>query len=392
MEKATVRDVDVAGKTVLVRADLNVPMKNGVVGDATRITESLPTVRYLLSKGATVVLMSHLGRPDGERLPGASLAPVAERMAKELGVGVTLIDPIDAPESVARVRALPRGSVAMLENVRFWPGETKNAPAFAEALSRYGDVFVNDAFGASHRAHASVSGVAAHLPAYAGFLVEKELAAFDKVLASPDRPFVAIVGGSKVSDKILVLESLIAKVDALIVGGGMAYTFLAAMGTPIGKSKVELDKLDLARALLDKAKARNVAVHLPVDHVCADAFSETAATQVAATVPDGWMGLDIGPATIARFTEVIAGARTVLWNGPVGVFEMKPFAEGTRRVAEACAASTGTTIIGGGDSAAAVNLFGVAARMSHVSTGGGASLELLEGKVLPGVACLRARG
>jgi phosphoglycerate kinase len=251
---------------------------------------------------------------------------------------------------------------------------------------------VNDAFGASHRAHASVSGVAAHLPAYAGFLVEKELAAFDKVLTSPDRPFVAVVGGSKVSDKILVLESLLEKVDALLVGGGMAYTFLAAMGTPIGKSKVEADKLDLARALLAKAKAKGVAVHLPVDHVCADAFSETAATQVAQVVPEGWMGLDIGPATVADFTGVLATAKTVLWNGPLGVFEMKPFSNGTRSVAEACAASTGTTIIGGGDSAAAVNQFGVASRMSHVSTGGGAGLELLEGKVLPGVACLRPRG
>ncbi len=392
MDKATVRDVNVAGLRVLVRADLNVPMKNGVITDETRITESLPTVRYLMAQGARVILMSHLGRPDGERMDSASLKPVAERLGALLGVNVQLIDPIDTPEALAIVDALPRGGVALLQNVRFWPGETKNDPVFAKALSRLGDLFVNDAFGASHRAHASVSGVAAYLPAVAGFLVEKELAAFDKVLKAPDRPFVAIVGGSKVSDKILVLESLLAKVDSLLIGGGMAYTFLAAQGVPIGKSKVEADKLDLARDLLGKAKVRGVKVHLPTDHVCADAFSETAATQVAAVVPDGWMGLDIGPESTKTFCSVIAGARTVLWNGPLGVFEMKPFSAGTRAIGEACAASTGTTIIGGGDSAAAANQFGLSSRMTHVSTGGGASLELLEGKVLPGVACLKARG
>jgi 3-phosphoglycerate kinase len=367
-----------------------VPLKNGVITDETRIRESLPTIRYVLEQGGRLVMMSHLGRPDGERMPEASLKPVAAALSKHLGFEVPLVDDVMSPAAVETVAKLADGRACLLENVRFWPGETKNTPEFAAALARLGDVFVNDAFGSSHRAHASVAGVAKHLPAYAGFLVEKEVAAFGRILSAPARPFVAIVGGSKVSDKILLIENLLKKVDAVLIGGGMAYTFLAAQGVKIGNSKVEADRVETAKKLLTLAKEKGVALHLPTDHVCADAFKEDANRQVCVGyVPDGWMGLDIGPATIAAFTQVVAGAKTVLWNGPLGVFEMKPFAAGTRAIAEACAASSAMTVIGGGDSAAAAHQLGVADKMTHVSTGGGASLEMLEGKELPGIAVLK---
>jgi phosphoglycerate kinase len=295
-------------------------------------------------------------------------------------------------EGLACAKALPLERAILVENVRFFAGEGDNDPALGEAYARLGDVFVNDAFGSSHRAHASVVGPAAHLPAVAGLLVEKELDAFGRILSDPARPFVAILGGAKVSDKILVVENLLARVNALLVGGGMAYTFLAADNVPVGASKVEADRVGLARNLLGQARTRGVAVHLPVDHVVADRFAEDASHQVVkGAIPGGWMGLDIGPETIEIFEKQIAAAQCVLWNGPLGVFEMKPFAEGTRRVAAACARSTAVTVIGGGDSAAAVNHFGFADQVTHVSTGGGASLELLEGKELPGVAVLLER-
>ncbi len=392
MNKLTVRDIPLKGRRVLMRADFNVPLKNGVITDATRITESLATIRHVISQGGRLVMMSHLGRPDGERMPEASLAPVAERLSKELGQKVGLVSDIVAPEAAKAVAALKDGEALLLENVRFWPGETKNTPEFAKALASLGDVFVNDAFGSSHRAHASVSGVAAFMPAVAGFLVEKELAAFDKIMGHPVRPFVAILGGAKVSDKILVIESLMTRVDSILIGGGMAYTFLAAQGVPIGNSKVEPDKVELARKIIYDASAKGIALHLPTDHLCANEFKETAERRLeVGQIPHGWMGLDIGPGTMRIFRDQIMNAKTVLWNGPMGVFEMTPFAEGTKAVAEACAASTAVTIVGGGDSAAAVNKFGLASKMAHVSTGGGASLELIEGKILPGIACLKDR-
>jgi 3-phosphoglycerate kinase len=390
MKKLTVRDVPIQGRRVLMRADFNVPLKGTQITDATRIVESLPTIRYVLEQGGRLVLMSHLGRPDGERLPEASLAPVAARLSQELGRPVPLIDdPFDA-STAARVDAMKPGEVVLLENVRFFPGETKNDPEFVAALARLGDVFVNDAFGSSHRAHASVSGVASKIPGVAGFLMIKELDAFARVLKDPARPFVAIAGGAKVSDKIVVLERLVEKVDALLIGGGMAYTFLNALGVATGASRVDVERIPVARRLLKRAEERGVAVRLPSDHVCAREISASAERKaVTGEIPAGWMGLDIGPATIAAFKQAITPARTILWNGPMGVFELEPFAAGTRAVGEACAASRALTVVGGGDSAAAVNQFGLAAKMAHVSTGGGASLELLEGKKLPGVAALK---
>jgi phosphoglycerate kinase len=390
MNKLTVRDVPIKGRRVLMRADFNVPLKGTQITDATRILESLPTIRYVLEQGGRLVLMSHLGRPDGERLPEASLAPVAARLSQELGRPVPLIDDPFDPSAAAKVEALKPGEVVMLENVRFFPGETKNDPEFVAALARLGDVFVNDAFGSSHRAHASVSGVAGRIPGVAGFLMLKELEAFGRVLKDPARPFVAIAGGAKVSDKIIVLERLVEKVDALLIGGGMAYTFLHALGVATGASRVDTERIPVARRLLKRAEERGVAVRLPSDHVCARQLSASAERKVVTgEVPAGWMGLDIGPATITAFKQAIANARTILWNGPMGVFELEPFAAGTRAIAEACASSKGLTVVGGGDSAAAVNQFGLAAKMTHVSTGGGASLELLEGKKLPGIAALQ---
>jgi phosphoglycerate kinase len=389
MKKASVRDVALKGKRVLLRADFNVPLKDGAITDETRVRESLPTIRYALEQGAKLVLCSHLGRPDGERDPKASLKPVAAALSKHLGFDVPLIDGIDGDAAVAEAAKIAEGRAAILENVRFWPGETKNDPAFAKALARFGDVFVNDAFGTCHRAHASTEGVARLLPGYAGLLVQKELDFFARILSDPARPLVAIVGGSKVSDKILLVENLLKRADAVLIGGGMAYTFLKAQGLGVGASKLEKERVETAAKLLTTAKEKGKELLLPLDHVCADAFKEDANKKtVEGAIPDGWMGLDVGPKTVAAFRERILAAKTVLWNGPVGVFEMAPFSTGTRAVAEACASSKATTVVGGGDSASAVNMFGLADKMSHVSTGGGASLELLEGKTLPGVAAL----
>ncbi len=375
MAKLSVRDLDLKGKRVLVRVDFNVPLKDGQVSDDTRIKASLPTIRLILEKGGKPVLVSHLGRPDGKPNEKYSLKPVAARLQELLG------KPVDFGEPKG-------GAVALLENVRFDAGEEKNDEALAKKLASYGDVYVNDAFGTAHRAHCSTAGVTKYFKeCAAGLLIEKEIQYLGKVLSNPDKPFLAIMGGSKVSDKILILEQLTKKVDAIIVGGGMAYTLLKAQGKPVGNSKVEADKLDLAKKILSSAR-----IILPVDHVAADKFDAAAKTQVVAEVPDGWMGLDIGPKTIELFKKELASAKTVLWNGPLGVFEMDPFAGGTKAIAAYLAGLQGcTTIVGGGDTAAAVEKFGVADRMSHVSTGGGASLEFLEGKELPGIAALTAK-
>ncbi|MAG57009.1 MAG: phosphoglycerate kinase [Planctomycetes bacterium] len=387
-KKRSLRDVDPKGRRVLVRCDFNVPLKDGAITDETRIVKSLPTIRHILDGGGSAILTSHLGRPQGGPDPAFSLQPVAESLSGHLGSDVALIaDPL-GDGAVAAAGALAPGRALLLENVRFLDGETKNASHVGEGLARLGDLFVNDAFGSSHRAHASVVGVADHLEAVCGFLVEKELDVFGKILSDPRRPFVAILGGAKVSDKILVIENLLERVDTLILGGGMAYTFLAGRGESVGASKLEADRVDYARGLLEKAETRGVRVLLPTDHVVADRFADDAERRESTTIPDGWMALDIGPESRAAFAAEVASAGTVLWNGPMGVFEMAPFAAGTRAVSEACGRSSATTVIGGGDSAAAVNAFGLADQMTHISTGGGASLELLEGKTLPGLAAL----
>jgi 3-phosphoglycerate kinase len=371
MAKLSVRDLDVRGKRVLVRVDFNVPLKDGKVADDTRLRASLPTLKYLLEQGGTLVLVSHLGRPDGKPDPKYSLKPVAGRLEELLG------RPVDFGE--------PRGgAVTLLENVRYDPGEEKNDDGLAKKLASYGELYVNDAFGTAHRAHASTAGVTRYFKqSAAGFLIEKEIKYLGKVLSNPDLPLVALLGGSKVSDKILILEQLAKKVNAILVGGGMAYTLLKAQGHGVGASKVEADKLDVARKILSSAR-----VVLPIDHVAADRFDASARTQIVPEVPEGWMGLDIGPRTIELFKKELFAARTILWNGPLGVFEMEPFAQGTRAIAQALPALKATVVVGGGDTAAAVEAFGVADKLSHVSTGGGASLEFLEGKELPGIAAL----
>ncbi len=389
--KKTVRDVDVAGRRVLVRVDFNVPMEGGVVTDDRRIREALPTIRYLVERGARVILASHLGRPGGTPDPRFRLAPVGERLSALLGQPVPVLPDCVGPEVAAAVAALQPGQVVLLENLRFHPGEEANDPAFAAQLAALADLYVNDAFGTAHRAHASTVGVATLLPAVAGFLMEKELRHLGRALEDPVRPFVAILGGKKVSDKIAVIRHLLTRADSLLLGGGMAYTFLRARGHEIGASLCEPDRLALATDLLAEAARRGVAVHLPVDVVVAEAVRADAPTRVvpASAIPPGWAGVDIGPETAAHFAGVIAQAGTVLWNGPMGVFEIPAFAAGTRAVAEAMARASAVTIVGGGDTAAAVDAFGLADRMTHVSTGGGASLEFLEGRELPGVAVLQ---
>lgn len=398
MNKKTVRDVEWAGKRALVRVDFNVPQDEaGNVTDDTRIRAALPTIRYLLEQGANgVVLMSHLGRPKGKVNPRYSMRPVVERLFELLPEAqeVRKTEAITGEAAEAAAAALQPGMVLMLENTRFDPREEKNDPAMAEELSRLGDVFVNDAFGAAHRANASTEGVAHFLPAVAGFLLEKELEYIGGALEHPKRPFVTIIGGAKISDKIGVIENLLGKVDALLIGGGMANTFLLAEGKAMGDSLVEQESLAVARDLIAKARAANVRLLLPIDAIIADAFSADAQTRVVSVdaVPAGWRVLDIGPATVEQYRAEIAGAQLVIWNGPMGVFEMEPFAGGTRAIASAmadAAARGATTIVGGGDSVAAVEQAGLAEQMSHVSTGGGASLELLEGKILPGVAALQ---
>lgn len=392
MMKKSIKDIDVANKRVIVRVDFNVPLdkETGDITDDRRIRAALPTIQYLMSQKARVILVSHLGRPKGGFDPKLSMKPVAERLSELLGQLVLLASDVIGEDARKKAEALQPGEVLMLENVRFHKEETKNDPAFARELASLADVYVNDAFGTAHRAHASTAGLARFLPAVSGFLIQKEIEIMGAALADPARPFVAILGGAKVSDKIGVIENLLDKVDTLIIGGGMAYTFLAATGRNVGLSICEKDKIDLAANLMAKAEAKHVKLLLPSDVVIADRFAEDANTRVVTVdqIPDDWMGLDIGPQTIKVFTEAIKQAATIVWNGPMGVFEFEAFATGTREIARAIAESSAISIIGGGDSAAAVEQMGFADRVTHVSTGGGASLEFLEGKILPGIDCL----
>jgi len=425
--KKTIEDIEVSGKTVLVRCDFNVPIKDGVITSDKRIIGALPTIKYLLDKGAKVILCSHMGKPHAiftegfgltkkekakvAELPEAeqaaktaellakaakddkkkfTLAPVAVRLNELLDNKVTFAEDLIGDDAKAKVAALKPGYAVLLENTRFDARETKNGAELAKELAAYAEVYVNDAFGAAHRAHASTAGVADYLPAVCGYLIQKELSVMGKALADPARPFVAILGGAKVSDKIGVINNLIEKVDTLIIGGGMAYTFFRAQGYTIGTSLCEEDKLGLALEMIDKAKAKGINFLLPIDNVIATEYSENAENKIVDSdnIPDGWMGLDIGPKTREIFANAINGAGTVVWNGPMGVSEWKNFAAGTDAVAKAVAESGGVTIIGGGDSAEAVERLGYGPKMTHISTGGGASLEFLEGKSLPGVACL----
>jgi phosphoglycerate kinase len=387
MNKRSVRDLDVRGKRVLVRVDFNVPIKDGEVTDDTRIRRALPTIRYLLSEGARPILISHLGRPKGDPDPQFAMDPVAKRLEELLGEPVEKLDAAVGPEVEEALDASDGGGVVLLENSRFYPGETKNDPGLSDQLAALADLYVDDAFGAAHRAHATTVGVAERLPAAAGLLLEEEIDYLDTVLEAPERPFVAILGGAKVSDKLGVIESLLGTADSLLVGGAMCFTFFKALGHEIGDSLVEDDYLEEAKRLMDEAGDRLV---LPVDVVVADAMEEGTnfETVQVDTIPSGKMGLDIGPETVELFGGHISGASTVFWNGPMGVFEIDDFARGTEGVARAVAESGATSVVGGGDSVAAINKLGLEDRMSHISTGGGASLEYIEGKELPGVAVL----
>jgi len=391
MKKKTVRDIDVKGKRVLVRVDFNVPLKGDKVTDDTRIRAALPTIQYLLEKGSAVILMSHLGRPKEGPDPKYSMKPTAIRLAELLGKPVAFSDDCVGPKAEAAASALKPGDVLVLENTRFYKGETKNDPKLAEQMAKLAGIYVNDAFGSAHRAHASTEGVTRFLPAVAGFLMEKELDYLGGVMENPRRPFLAILGGAKVSDKIGVISSLLDKADTLLIGGGMANTFLKAKGLVVGDSLVEDEVLGTAKELMAKAGSRML---LPVDVVIAQAMEADSATQTVAVarVPAGWRILDVGPETVKKFKEALLSAKTVVWNGPMGVFEMPPFAAGTKAVAAALADLKGaTTVVGGGDSVAAVTQAGLAERISHISTGGGASLEFLEGKPLPGVVALNEK-
>lgn len=390
LNKKSVEDIDVSGKKVLVRCDFNVKMENGVITNDKRIVASLPTIKYLLERGAKVILCSHLGRPKGEFKPEFSLAPVAERLGEYLGLEVKMAKDVVGDSAKELAASLKEGEVMLLENVRYMPEETKNDPEFSKALASLAEIYVNDAFGSAHRAHSSTTGVADYLPAVCGFLIRKELEYIGGALENPKRPLVAILGGAKVSDKIGVITNLLSKVDTLIVGGGMAYTFFAANGHNIGTSICEEDKLDLARDMMNSAKEKGVNFLIPIDNVVADRYAEDADHKVVDSddIPDGWMGLDIGPKTSKIFADAVKDAGTVIWNGPMGVSEWANFANGTIAVAKAIADSDAISIVGGGDSAAAVAKLGFADKMSHISTGGGASLEFLEGKDLPGVVAL----
>ena len=391
MNKKTIEDIDVSGKRVLVRCDFNVPLDGTKITDDTRIVAALPTIKYLLDHNAAVILCSHLGRPKGEFNMKYSLAPVAARLSEKLDKKVVLAKDVIGEDAKKCVEAMKPGDVVLLENVRFHKEEEKNDPEFAKKLASFAEIYVNDAFGTAHRAHASTEGVAHYLPAVAGYLIGKELDVMGKALENPARPFVAILGGAKVSDKIGVINNLLDKVDTLIIGGGMSYTFQKALGGSVGKSLCELDKLDLAKEMLEKAQKKGVRMLLPVDNICGQEFSNDTMriTVHSKQIPDGWEGMDIGPNTQALFAAEIANAKTVVWNGPMGVFEFPNFAAGTRAIAQALADNHDcVSIIGGGDSAAAVEQMGYADKMTHISTGGGASLEFLEGKELPGVAAL----
>jgi phosphoglycerate kinase len=386
--KKTIEDIDVSGKKVLVRVDFNVPVKEGKVGDDTRIRAALPTIRYLLDQGASVILMSHLGRPKGEQNPKYTLRPVGEYLGNLLGKEVKFATAAVGPEAEQAAAGLQPGEVLLLENTRYYAGEEKNDADLSRQLASLGDIFVNDAFGTAHRAHSSTEGVARHLPAVAGYLMEKEIRYLGGAVANPERPFVAILGGAKISDKIGVIRNLLQKADHILIGGGMANTFFKAQGYPVGDSLVQDDALDIAKQLLDEGGTK---LRLPVDIVIADKFEADAASQVIAMgpVPDGWRILDIGPKTIENYQKVIAEAKTVVWNGPMGVFEFPEFAKGTFAVANAVADSDTVSIVGGGESVAAVQESGMADKITHISTGGGASLEMLEGLELPGLAALQ---
>jgi phosphoglycerate kinase len=391
MNKKSVKDVAVKGKRVFCRVDFNVPMKDGQVTDDTRIRAAIPTIQFLMEQGAIVILASHLGRPKGQAVEELRLTPVAKRLSELLGKEVKKSDEAHGESVKAEIATLAEGDVLLLENVRFYPGEEKNDPELAKAFAELADLFVNDAFGAAHRAHASTEGIAHHIPAVAGFLLEKELEVLGKALSNPERPFTAIIGGAKVKDKIGVIDNLLDKVDNLIIGGGLAYTFIKAQGHEIGKSLLEADKIDLALSFIKKAEEKGVNFYMPVDAVVADEFSEDANKNVVSIeeIPAEWQALDIGPKTAEIYREVIQKSKLVIWNGPMGVFELEPYAGGTKAVAEALAESSDTySVIGGGDSAAAVEKFNLAEKMSHISTGGGASLEFMEGKALPGVIAL----
>ena len=393
MNKKTIEDIDVSGKRVLVRCDFNVPLDGTKITDETRIVAALPTIKYLLDHNAAVILCSHLGRPKGEFNMKYSLAPVAERLSEKLDKKVVLAKDVIGPDAQKCVSEMKPGDVVLLENVRFHKEEEKNDPEFAKKLASFAEIYVNDAFGTAHRAHASTEGVAHYLPAVAGFLIGKELDVMGKALENPARPFVAILGGAKVSDKIGVINNLIEKVDTLIIGGGMAYTFFKALGHEIGTSICEDDKVELAKEMMDKAKAKGINFLIPVDNVVATEYSADSEWKIVDSddIPEGWMGLDIGPKSRELFANAVKNAGTVVWNGPMGVSEWENFANGTIAVAKAVADSNAISIIGGGDSAAAVEKLGFADKMTHISTGGGASLEFLEGLELPGIACLNEK-
>ena len=392
MNKKTVKDIDLKGKRVFVRCDFNVPMdENQNITDNTRIVAALPTIKYLLEQNCKIILASHLGRPKGEFKPEFSLKPVAKELSKLLNKEVIMAKDVIGEETIQKALNLKEGEIMLLENVRFHKEETDNDPEFAKKLASMAEVFVNDAFGTAHRAHASTTGIADYLPAVSGFLIEKELKFLGNAVNNPERPFVAILGGAKVSDKIGVIDSLLEKVDTLMIGGGMAYTFFKAQGYEVGNSICELDKLDLAKSAMEKAKQKGVKLLLPVDTKVGKEFKEDTESKIVkwTEIPADWEGFDIGPETIKMFTDELKTAKTVVWNGPLGLFEFDQFAIGTNAIAKALAELDATTIIGGGDSAAAVKKAGLEDKMTHISTGGGASLEFLEGKKLPGIECLQ---
>jgi len=388
--KKTMNDVELKGKRVFVRVDFNVPMENGKITDDTRIRAAIPTIKQLVESGAKVILASHLGRPKGEVNEEMRLTEVGKHLSELIGQQVAKLDESIGANVENAVAAMQEGDIVLLENVRFHKGEEKNDEELSKSFAKLADVYVNDAFGAAHRAHASTEGIAKHIPAVSGLLMEKELDVLGKALSNPERPFTAIIGGAKVKDKIGVIENLLDKVDHLIIGGGLSFTFTKAQGHSIGKSLLEEDKIELAKSFIEKAKEKGVQLHMPIDAVVANEFSKDAETKVVAIeeIPEDWMGLDIGPKTAEHYAAIIKDSKLIIWNGPMGVFEMDKFANGTKTVAQAMATTQGYTIIGGGDSAAAVEKFEVANEMDHISTGGGASLELMEGKALPGIVAL----